>query len=90
MSLGLYIFCQNEADYKDSLSKNLAPVDICHKANLKPETQGALRFSTLQFSTREDYLVQGHFFCRILNMGLGVLVFSVLVVSPIGSFDAIG
>ena len=56
----------------------------------QPRTQGALRFSTLEFQTREDYPgAGGHFFCRILKMGLGVVVFSVLEVSPIESFDSI-
>ena len=56
----------------------------------QPRTQGALRFSTLRVSTGEDYPgAGGHFFCRILKMGLGVVVFSVLVVSPTESFDPI-
>ena len=70
--------------------RSTAPFVAACFPQAQPRTQGALRFSTLQFSTREDYPgTGGHFFCRILKMGLGVVVFSVLVVSPIGSFDLI-
>ena len=51
----------------------------------------ALSFGTLTpLTSEEEYPgAGGHFFCRILKMGLGVVVFSVLVVSPTESFDPI-
>ena len=54
----------------------------------QPRTQDALRFPTLRFQLVKTTLAQGGTpFCRILKMGLGVVVFSVLVVSPIKSFN---
>ena len=64
----------------------------CWKWNVLYPTSnpGILTIFHPAVSTREDYPgTWGHFSCRILKMGLGVVVFPALVVSPTREFRSV-